>query len=168
MKKAAFYLISAIILTALCQSCSPDFYCRKCPVKDSTYIHVIEKDSMVPRDSVVLVPRDSFTIYIDSVPCKDFEGGGFDDKGNKVKIKVKDNKASIECECAEFKARIEWMERHHKKLIYNHRTLTKIITMGVRPSWWTYYQTWVMILVLSAIVTLKILKLVYKWPIPFL
>lgn len=155
--------ILLILLMVLLGSCSVqqmnNYHCKRCPTKDSINVVTVEKDSVVPRDSVILVHRDSFIInFKDSVPCKDFEAEGTDNKGNRAKIKVKDGKASAECECAEYKAKIHWLEHHHSKVVKSHRTLTRTIYEKKKAGKFYVWFTWIVIALIALRITIFILK----------
>lgn len=155
-------LIIGIIIVMLTSSCSPDFYCRKCPVKDSSFTSI--HDTTIVHDTIIKVEERSVTIH-DTVPCDDFVLNK-DSNGVNVKVIVKDKIIYVKATCAALELKLKIYEK--VRTIRHYRELTRFVSKDVRPSWWTYYQTWVMILIVAAIVTLKILKLVYKWPIPFL
>jgi PKD repeat protein len=124
-------VVGLIVLASFLSSCSNDFYCSRCVTHDSTVVKTI----YIPKDSTILVPRDSFAIhFLDSVPCADVEINGSDNKGNRATLKVKDNKATIVCDCTEYKARISWME---KQTTTDH-TLTRYVTTRKKSNWWIW------------------------------
>lgn len=164
--KYLLYILPIILLGSCSVQQMNNYHCKRCPTKDSTYVKVELRDSVVPRDSIVFIPRDSFVInFKDSVPCKDFEAEGEDSKGNRAKIKVKDGKASAECECAEYKTKIHWLEHHTTKVFKSHRTLTRTIYEKSKAGKFYVWFFWIVIILIVLRITFFILKKTGVFPI---
>lgn len=164
-------IIVIFVLAFLC-SCSAEkmaqYHCSKCPTKDSTYVKVEIKDSVVPRDSVVIIPKVVLNIK-DSVPCKDFK---FEkqDKRARLKIEVKDSVMNAECVCDGIEIKLRWYEHHYTKLITQDHTLTRFITVKHPKTPFQAFKDWffwICVVVLATLLTRWILKKFGKWPLPF-
>lgn len=166
-------LILLFITLIWMNSCSPSFYCSKCPTKDSTYIKI--KDSMVmyidtswfkyynPADSLSLT--DDLHAYIDSLgKCKIKDDSGVTESG-KIKIKyiVRNNKIFVECNTKAYELEIAQLnttvEKYHSMYISSTKTAT--VTTKRPRTWWEwlgYWQSWVCMGFIAIVIIRFILK----------
>lgn len=163
-----FWLVIGLIaLAALLSSCSPNFYCKRCPaiVKDS--VHVEYRDSIVKKDSIIKEPGETIRIT-DTIPCPDMKIEKMGKKGH-FKIEIKDSVLTGECVIDTTEIAISWLEHHKKEIAkYYHSERIKVVEkapkigFGRFKDWWFYITC---ILILLAIVR-WILRLTGKWPFP--
>ena len=100
-----------LMLVLLMTSCSPEFYCSKCPSKDSIYVQEIVHDTVLKTEFRDLVIHDT-------VPCADFELNK-DSNGVKIKIVVKNHYLTAKCDCEGQLIKFRFLEKHtfEKKVI---------------------------------------------------
>lgn len=151
-----------IIALMMCSSCSKDFYCSRCPIKDSVYTSI--HDTTIIRDTIVKIEERILTLH-DTVPCADFELNR-DSGGVKIQIKVVNHYLTASASCAALEIRLRMYDKI--RTIYHSRELARFVSQKTRPSWWSYLETWITLILIAGVVTLKVLKIYYKIPIPFL
>lgn len=167
-------------------SCSPDFYCSKCPSSDSTYVHI--KDSVStrvdttwrvfhnPGDSLKLA--DNLVAYMDSLgKCRIANASGTTESGKiKVKYIIRNDSIFIQCDTKPYDIRIAELTTTIERFHEMYTSYTKTVTVGKKRSktWWTwlsYWQSWVCLGYIGFDLFKKVLKLfglklkfVLAWP----
>lgn len=97
-----------IPILLLISSCSNEFYCSKCNVKEVTTIH----DTTIIRDTIIKINERVLEIH-DTVPCNDFELNK-DSGGVKVKVLVKDKIIYVKATCAALELKLQLYDKIRK------------------------------------------------------
>lgn len=182
MKRIIFIILS---LSLLC-SCSRDFYCKKCPTKDSIYVKI--KDSLSikvdttwrvfhnPGDSLKLA--DNLFAYRDSLgKCRIADASGTTESSKmKVRYIIRNDSIFINCDTKPYDIKIAELhttiEKFHE--MYNSYTKTAVVQQNKPRTWgnWLlYWQSWVCLGYIAISLFKKILKLfglklkfAFAWP----
>lgn len=116
-------------------SCSPDFYCKRCPsttiIKDSI---IVETDT-IWKDTIVTLPQDTVSI-VDTLPCPDYEK---EIRGlrSRIKVLIKDHKLTATCTCDSIEIKLA-QATIRQKITHLHselRTVEK--TVPRKKTWWS-------------------------------
>lgn len=156
--------IIAIILMLILNSCSPDFYCRKCPIKDSVYTSV--HDTTIIRDTIIKVEERTLTVH-DTVPCDNFEVNK-DSNGVKIKIKVVNKVLTATASCAALEIKLRMYDKI--RTIYHHKEQTRLVKSKAEKTGFQRFKDywfWITISILVTILAMKILKTYAKFKLPF-
>jgi hypothetical protein len=124
------WIIALILLLILMVSCSPEYYCKRCPVitKDSIYV----SDSVVIRDTIIKIEEKTVTIR-DTVPCDDFELNK-DSNGVKVKVIVKNKIIYVKATCAALELKLQLYNK--VKTISKTKELTRLVSEKKKCNFW--------------------------------
>lgn len=131
--KFALLVGLAFLLALLLSSCSPEFYCSKCPTitKETTTIH----DTTIIRDTVIKIEERTLTIR-DTVPCDDFELNK-DSGGVKIKVLVKNKVIYVKASCAALELKLQLYDKI--RTITHTKELTRFVTQKKKCNWWLPY-----------------------------
>ena len=162
-----WFVVLCVILSLLLSSCSPNFYCKRCPsiTKDSIFIK--ETDSVVVHDTILKFKSDTAIIH-DTVPCGDFIKEFHSGRAS-IKVKVKDSILTAECICDGIEAKLRYYEYFHKQILKSYHTeqrtafVKKKTGFGRFKDWWF----WISSILLALGITRFILKTYTKLQIPF-
>jgi len=182
MKKLFLPLLILFFLS----SCSQDFYCKKCPTKDSTYIKIKDSLSITvdttwrtfhnPGDSLKLA--DNIYAYRDSLgKCRIADASGTTESGKmKVRYIIRNDSIFINCDTKPYDIKIAELNTTIEKFHEMYTAYTKTATVTVnRPrtwgNWLLYWQSWVCLGFITIVLLKTILKLfglkikfAFAWP----
>lgn len=133
MRKLAVTLMIVASVLGLLSSCSPEFYCSKCPTitKETTTIH----DTTIIRDTVIKIEERTLAIR-DTVPCDDFELNK-DSGGVKIKVLVKNKFIYVKASCAALELKLQLYDKI--RTITHTKELTRFVTQKKKCNWWLPY-----------------------------
>jgi hypothetical protein len=178
MKTIKYYIpfiIALIITIMLFSSCvatkkqKAEFLSKYCERKDS--ISYLKKDSIIYRDSIILIPQIINTpIYLEN-PCKllcDSLGNlkpfnqSTSKGGLKSTVKTVGNVLVVECETDSLKARISWLEKYIvvNKFSHTENRIEKPCELKHQTKFDGF--TWYWFIITSSILGLWILIKIFK------
>ena len=162
MKKLLFF-ICVLGLSGLF-SCSPDFYCKRCPIKIHDTVITTVKDTTILRDTIIKVEADTL-ILIDSVPCKDFVKE-VSNARTKIKIQVKDNLLTASCICKALELKAQLRDHYHSESTLHSRV--EVRQVKAPKTGFQRFKDWFFWIV-CVVVIISILRriLIYYHKLPF-
>lgn len=130
--------ILALLLVTSTLACNTAKWCANhCPETIKTDSIYVEKEKVVPRDTLIYIPGDTIVMK-DSVPCDDFIKE-FGNTRTKVKVVVKNKTIKVEVINKPIVAKAQLFD--HYKTIYEK--VTKQTTLkGKNRKWLSFWESW--------------------------